>query len=87
MSFGPMVSTPHGVMPLSPLAAQPISPSPLDGRRRIGRLGTIGESAEGVKMGEEGQKEDAENKGKYKKASKKLRFWDETEEAHGDEKA
>lgn len=89
-----MVSTPHGVMLLSPLAAQPISPSPLAARRRIGRLGAIGESAEEWEMGEEAkmgkaeevQKEDAESKEIGKKVSRKLRFWDETEEAHSEEK-
>lgn len=76
--------TPHGVMPLSPLVAQPTSTSPIVPRGSAGRLDTTGEvgaEAEAKAEAVEGHNEREEAKGKQ--VARKIRFWDEIEKPDG----
>lgn len=72
--FGPLVSTSHGVMPLSPLAVKEGSRALVLPRGSVDRLGTIGEVGAEAE-GEEWQKKAEEEKEKY--GVKKIQFGDD----------
>lgn len=81
--FGPMVSTPHGVMPLLPLVTKQGPRAPGVPRGRVGQLSTIGEvgaEAESEELRKEAEKE------KEEYGVRKIRFEDYHSKSENHEK-